>query len=87
MAGENYDGQTNRKFVPKNSRAFCDGMAHRASGTALAKPITDNPEDGLGTDYEASWDAGWTEAHAVAGGSFTSATAKCCALVGVAVSA
>lgn len=50
---------TQHGFLLKESKAYCEGMKFRASGTAAAKPITGNPDDGLGTALEAAWDAGW----------------------------
>ena len=88
MAGEQFDGAgTIRKFVPKNSQAFCDGMRHRSQGTAVGFPITDNPEDGVGSDFETAWDAGWNAAHAQAGGAINSDEAECCDLNGATISA
>ncbi|GAG13506.1 unnamed protein product [marine sediment metagenome] len=87
MAGEQFDGSDPRNFVPKNSQAFCDGMRHRAADTAANNPLTDNPEDGLGSDFESAWDAGWAAADDEAGGSISKDEAGCCNLAGTAVSA
>jgi len=87
MAGEQFDGNTVRNFKPNDSKAYCDGMAYRASGSALGKPITGNPEDGLGSDYEAAWDAGWAAADAQAAGTISIDEAGCCNLAGTSVSA
>lgn len=63
MAGKLCTGAvTNNGFLPKESKAFCEGMFFRASGTASAKPITGNPEDGVGSQAETAWDAGWNYA-------------------------
>lgn len=63
MAGKMCTGvSTDKGFQLKESKAFCEGMAHRAKGTASNFPITDNPEDGVGSSAEAAWDAGWTVA-------------------------
>jgi hypothetical protein len=48
----------------KNSRAYAEGVDFRFQGTAAAFPITGNPEDGIGSEAEACWDAGWTDAGA-----------------------
>lgn len=48
----------------KNVKAYEDGVQYRMGGTALGRPITGNPEDGVGSEYEACWDAGWNDAHA-----------------------
>jgi hypothetical protein len=48
----------------KNARAYCEGVDFRFQGTAAAFPITGNPEDGIGSEAETSWDVGWTDAGA-----------------------
>ena len=55
---------TNHQKILKNSRAYCEGVDYRFGGTAIEQPITGNPEDGIGSEAEASWDAGWTDAGA-----------------------
>ena len=44
MAGKQYTGvgSTNR-YNPKFQKAFCEGMAYRASGTAAGNPKVNNP--------------------------------------------
>lgn len=54
---------TNHQKQLKNSRAYCEGVDYRFEGTAAQRPITGNPEDGIGSEAEAAWDAGWTDAH------------------------
>lgn len=49
------------------SRAFADGSRYRALGTALARPITDNPHP-TGSPEKSAWDAGWNVADGEAGG-------------------
>ena len=48
---------TNHQKILKNSRAYCEGVDYRFGGTAIEQPITGNPEDGIGSEAEASWDA------------------------------
>jgi len=62
------------------SKAFCEGIVFRSQGTAAAYPITGNPHDGLGSEDEASWDAGWTVADDAAPGAITASDAPCCAV-------
>ena len=45
------------------AKAFSEGIYWRAQGTAAAYPITDNPQDGTGSEEEAAWDRGWTVAN------------------------
>lgn len=60
----------------RSSVAFCEGVAYRASGTALAAPKTDNPHVS-GSEAADAWDAGWDAADADAGGAFDH-RATCC---------
>lgn len=74
---------TNSTGTLKSSKAFCEGMAYRASGTAIAKPKVDNPHV-AGSDAATAWDLGWDFAEAGKSASVpldTSAT--CCAAVGL----
>lgn len=69
-----HGGATSIKTADRRlAQAFCEGMAHRLSGTALAKPITDNPYIGSTPDAElkTAWDNGWNSAQADAGGALT----------------
>jgi len=50
------------------AQAYCEGMAHRIQGTALAFPITDNPYSDPDGELETAWDAGWNSANGDAGG-------------------
>ncbi len=61
------------------SHAFCEGLAWRAQGTALAFPITDNPHAAGSEDGDA-WDRGWTVTDTAAGGSVSKADAPCCSI-------
>ena len=88
MAGQLCAGstQTTKNADPVNSKAFCEGMAYRASDTALNAPVTDNPHE-ANSDASVSWIDGWDVAEAAAGGNIGKAEAACCAMEGVAVSA
>jgi hypothetical protein len=48
----------------KNARAYCEGVDWRMGGTAVQRPDTANPEDGVGSEAEAAWDAGYADAAA-----------------------
>ena len=61
------------------SRAFCEGLAFRMSGTAVGQPITGNPHESGSPDSRA-WDAGWIEADAAAGGTLPITDGPCCAV-------
>ena len=64
----------------RESKAYCEGMAYRASGTAVAKPITDNPHV---ADSEAgiAWDTGWSTADNNVGSTVPATSLGCCAAV------
>jgi len=79
MAGEQFNGTLIRNFKPKESAAFCEGMAYRLSGTAIGAPIVDNPYSDPDGGIEAAWDAGWNSANADTGGALIP---LCCALEG-----
>ena len=64
------------------SKAYCEAIAYRAAGSAIAHPKLFNPhppssEDGL------AWDRGWDKAQASAGGELSKADRGCCAATGV----
>lgn len=45
-------------------KAWDEGAQYRFGGTAIQRPITDNPFDATGRPAErAAWDAGWNEAN------------------------
>ncbi len=64
MAGKAYAGGPTNRWSPREQKAFCEGMAFRLQGTAIAFPITGNPWDNSNTegDLEIAWDFGWTSA-------------------------
>ena len=61
-----------------SSRAFCEGMAYRASGTLVQRPFSDNPHVQSSEDWNA-WDNGWTLADDATGGNISKADLGCCA--------
>lgn len=85
MAGQHCTGFTVKSGNVRDGKAFCEGMAYRASDVALNVPITDNPH-ASGRMKEA-WDNGWGVADAAAGGTISAANAGCCALIGATVQA
>ena len=70
---------TDKGFLPKESRAYSEGIYHRAAGTAAAKPKTDNPH-AAGSSAHNAWDAGWDLAHAAATTTITASDAPCVAV-------
>jgi len=50
------------QHIQKNVRAYDEGVRYRMSGTAALRPITGNPEDGVGSEAETAWDKGWNDA-------------------------
>ena len=80
MAGKICDGNDASLGEIRNSRAYCEGMAYRASGTGAGNPISDNPYDGTGTEEEAAWDAGWNAAAGAAGGNLDINDMGCCSV-------
>lgn len=64
--------------ILSSSKAFCEGLAWRAQGTAVAFPISDNPHEPGSEDADA-WDAGWTVTNAAAGTTVDPDNCPCCA--------
>ena len=52
----------NYEYNPRTARAWCEGMAYRAGGTLLGRPITDQPYAAPHLDELTAWAAGWTHA-------------------------
>ncbi len=76
---------TDQPMVPE-SRAFCEGMLYRTTGSAIAAPITDNPYSTTSRPVEkAAWDNGWNAADSYSGGPIVDA--GCCGVLGVTVPA
>lgn len=63
----------------RSSKAFCEGLHHRAQGTALAYPVTDNPHV-TGSEASDAWILGWTVADDAALGTVSKSAAPCCSV-------
>jgi len=60
MAGKMCTGvSTQYGFLPKESKAFSEGIYYRAGGTLLGRPAASNPH-ASGSSANAAWAAGWT---------------------------
>ncbi len=70
--------QTGNSDLMKESRAFCEGVAYRAQGTAAAFPQTDNPHISTSDAYF-TWLTGWTVANDAVGSVVDPALVPCCA--------
>ena len=71
---------TQHGYLPKESRAFSEGVYYRAGGTLLGRPASDNPH-ASGSSAYAAWAAGWTVADDVApAGTITASDAPCVAV-------
>ena len=70
---------TDKGFLPKESRAYSEGIYYRAGGTAAARPKTSNPH-ATGSSAHNAWDAGWDLAHAAATSTITASDAPCVAV-------
>ena len=81
MAGKLCTGvSTQYGFLPKEAKAFSEGIYYRAGGTLLGRPSTDNPHP-ASSSANAAWAAGWTVADDVApAGTIDQADAKCVAV-------
>jgi hypothetical protein len=62
------------------SRAFCEGLAYRMSGTVLTRPIADNPHLIVDSPDHVAWDNGWGKADNAAGGALPTDEGRCCAV-------
>jgi hypothetical protein len=84
MAGKMCTGvKTNNAALPSQSRAYCEGMAYRATGTLITAPKVTNPHP-AGSEDAVAWDLGWD--YAEAGKSATvplDTSGTCCAPVGL----
>jgi len=67
----------------RESKAYCEGMAYRASGALLTVPITDNPHFNTGSEAEDSWNLGWNIADSSAPSEVSTSDLACCATVGL----
>lgn len=70
---------TDKGFLPKESKAYSEGIYFRAAGTAAAKPKASNPH-AVGSSAHNAWDAGWDLAHAAATSTITASDAPCVAV-------
>jgi len=64
------------------SKSYCEGMAYRSAGTAIAKPKVDNPHM-QGSEDSIAWNNGWDLADANTGGTIDRSEAGCCAPTGI----
>lgn len=89
MPGKFCNGKPTEQPFVKESQAYCEGMAYRAGGTAVQRPVTDDPYGNDRPVESAAWIRGWSAAEAVAQGSgtITGADAGCCGLRGLSVAA
>jgi len=80
MAGKLCTGVSTQKgFLPKESRAFSEGLYYRHGGTLLGRPAASNPH-ASGSSANAAWAAGWTVADDAAVGPITASNAPCVAV-------
>ena len=79
------DGSTNNPKL-KESKAYCEGMLYRTTGTLLVSPKANNPHL-AGTPEADAWDRGWDAAETASGGTITAAIAGCCGTIGLIVEA
>lgn len=81
MAGKMCTGATtNNSYLPKETKAFSEGVYYRAGGLLAARPSTDNPHASGSSAYVA-WLAGWTAADAAAPSAAIAQTAAPCVAV------
>ena len=81
MAGKMCTGAaTGNSFLPRESKAFSEGLYYRAGGTLAGRPSASNPHTSGSSTYTA-WLAGWTVADDVApSGTITASDAPCVAV-------
>ena len=70
---------TQMGFLPKESKAFSEGIYHRAQGGAVAYPVIDNPHVAT-TSAGVAWIAGWDLAEAAASSTIDQADCPCVAV-------
>ena len=69
---------TDQPYINR-SRAYCQGFLYRLGGTAIARPITDNPYDATERPTNnKDWNTGWNACEAQAGNTLTRAETGCC---------
>ena len=80
MAGKMCTGAvTKNSYLPKESKAYSEGIYHRAQGGAVAYPVTDNPHVAT-SSAGVAWIAGWDLAEAAATTTITASDAPCVAV-------
>lgn len=62
----------------RESKAYCEGMAYRASDTASNVPVTDNPHE-ADSPAAIAWDNGWNVAQDALAGVIADEQLGCCA--------
>ena len=83
MPGKQCSGQKdNNAGNVRNSKAYCEGIIYRASGTGVAKPKEDDPHV-AGSEASDAWLRGWNVADTSAGGEVQEDWLGCCASVGI----
>lgn len=70
---------TNQCYLLKETKAFSEGVYHRSSGTALAKPLTENPHVAT-SSAGVAWIAGWQVANNASPGAIANNSAPCVAI-------
>ncbi len=79
MSGKHCVGKViGNHFVPKDTKAFSEGLYYRYSGTAAQRPVTDNPHN-PGDVFDA-WVNGWNLANSNAGSAVPQSDAPCVAI-------
>ena len=68
----------------KESRAFCEGMIYRTTGTENTAPSIDNPHP-AGSADGAAWARGWDVANTLVSSVITDEAGGCCGTVGLGV--
>lgn len=71
---------TNNAYLPRESKAFSEGLYYRAGGTLLGRPVTDNPHVAT-SSCGVAWIAGWTVSDAAAPSSAVAQSAAPCVAV------
>lgn len=79
IAGQLCSGHTLKNGLVRDSKAYCEGMAYRASGIGTDVPVTDNPHQ-TGSDAWAAWLAGWNAADAYSDGVMPVNAMGCCSI-------
>ena len=70
---------TDMGFLPKESRAYSEGIYYRAQGASATYAKVNNPH-AVGSSAHNAWDAGWDLAHAAATTTITPSDAPCVAV-------